>query len=84
LTLAYQALRAGGTAPAMLNAANEVAVVAFLNKQIPFLAIPRLIEDVLADMPVTTINTLEDVLSADAAARLVANELLIKNTICLS
>jgi len=84
LALAYQALRAGGTAPAVLNAANEVAVVAFLNKQIPFLAIPRLIEDVLADLPVTTVNTLEDVLSADAAARVVANELLIKNTICLS
>ena len=84
LTLAYQALRAGGTAPAVLNAANEVAVVAFLNKQIPFLAISRLIEDVLADLPVTTVNTLEDVLSADAAARIVANELLIKSTICFS
>ncbi|MDQ3267548.1 MAG: 1-deoxy-D-xylulose-5-phosphate reductoisomerase [Pseudomonadota bacterium] len=82
LTLAYQALRAGGTAPAVLNAANEVAVVAFLNKQIPFLAIPRLIEDVLADLPVTTVNTLEDVLGADAAAREVANEFLINSTIC--
>ena len=83
LALAYQALRAGGTAPAMLNAANEVAVAAFLNKQIPFLAIPRLIEDVLADLPVTTVNTLEDVINADAAARVVANDLM-KNTICLS
>ena len=83
LALAYQALRAGGTAPAVLNAANEVAVAAFLNKQLPFLAIPRLIEDVLADVPVTTVNTLEDVLSADVAARVVANDLM-KNTICLS
>lgn len=83
LALAYQALRAGGTAPAVLNAANEVAVAAFLNKQISFLAIPRLIEDVLADLPVTTVNTLEDVISADAAARLVANDLM-KNMICLS
>jgi len=83
LALAYQALRAGGTAPAVLNAANEVAVAAFLNKQITFLAIPRLIEDVLTDVPVTTVNTLEDVLTADAAARLVANDLM-KNTICLS
>jgi 1-deoxy-D-xylulose-5-phosphate reductoisomerase len=83
LALAYQALRAGGTAPAMLNAANEVAVAAFLNKQIPFLAIPRLIEDVLADLPVTTVNTLDDVINADAAARVVANDLM-KNTICLS
>ena len=83
LALAYQALRAGGTAPAVLNAANEVAVAAFLNKQIPFLAIPRLIEDVLTDLPVTTVNTLEDVISADEAARLVANDLM-KNMICLS
>ena len=83
LALAYQALRAGGTASAVLNAANEVAVAAFLNKQITFLAIPRLIEDVLADLSVTTVNTLEDVLTADAAARLVAND-LIKNMICLS
>ncbi|CAH1090608.1 1-deoxy-D-xylulose-5-phosphate reductoisomerase [Candidatus Nitrotoga sp. 1052] len=83
LALAYQALRAGGTAPAVLNAANEVAVAAFLNKQIPFLAIPRLIEDVLTGLPVTTVNTLEDVLSADAAARAVANDLM-KSTICLS
>ena len=83
LALAYQALRAGGTAPAMLNAANEVAVAAFLNKQLPFLAIPRLIENVLADVQITTVNTLEDVLDADEAARVVAND-LITNTICLS
>jgi len=83
LALAYQALRIGGTAPAVLNAANEVAVAAFLNNQITFLAIPRLIEDVLADVPVTTINTLEDVISADAAARVVANDLM-KNMICIS
>jgi 1-deoxy-D-xylulose-5-phosphate reductoisomerase len=83
LALAYQTLHIGGTAPAVLNAANEVAVAAFLNKQISFLAIPRLIEDVLADVPVTTINTLEDVISADAAARVVAND-LIKNTTCIS
>jgi 1-deoxy-D-xylulose-5-phosphate reductoisomerase len=69
LALAYQALRAGGTAPAVLNAANEVAVAAFLDKQISFLAIPRLIEDTLAALPVTAVNTLDDVLHADAAAR---------------
>lgn len=80
LALAYQALRAGGTAPAVLNAANEVAVAAFLNKQIPFLSIPRLIEDVLFNVPVSTVNTLEDVVSADAAARSVANDLM-KNMI---
>ncbi len=72
LSLAYQALRAGGTAPAILNAANEIAVAAFLDKQIAFLAIPRLIETVLAALPVATVRCLEDVLNADAEARSVA------------
>jgi 1-deoxy-D-xylulose-5-phosphate reductoisomerase len=76
LALAFQALRAGGTAPAMLNAANEVAVDAFLDRQIPFLAIPRLIEDVLATLPVAAVNTLEDVLNADAAARAAVLEMV--------
>ena len=74
LALAYQALRAGGTAPAVLNAANEVAVAAFLERQIPFLAIPRLIEQVLEAMPVHTVSSLEDVLQADQVARAMAQE----------
>ena len=77
LALAYQALRAGGSAPAMLNAANEVAVAAFLDKRIPFLAIPRLIEDVLAALPVNKISVLEDVLAADLAARTSAQEMIL-------
>jgi len=76
LALAYQALRAGGTAPTALNAANEVAVAAFLDKRLSFLAIPRLIEDVLAALPVSAANTLDDVLNADAAARAAAHELM--------
>ena len=76
LALAYQALRVGGSAPAMLNAANEVAVAAFLDKRIPFLAIPRLIEDVLAALPVNKISDLEGVLAADAAARTRAQEMI--------
>jgi 1-deoxy-D-xylulose-5-phosphate reductoisomerase len=76
LALAYQALRAGGTAPAVLNAANEVAVAAFLDGQIPFLAIPRLIEQVLEALPVAQVKVLEDVLAADAAARDKAASLL--------
>ena len=76
LALAYQALHTGGTAPAMLNAANEVAVAAFLDKRISFLAIPRVIEDVLAALPVTMVNTLDDVLNADATARAAAQELI--------
>jgi 1-deoxy-D-xylulose-5-phosphate reductoisomerase len=74
LALAYQALRAGGTAPAVLNAANEVAVSAFLDKRIPFLAIPRLIEKVLATVPMCAVNVLDDVLNADAAARSTAQD----------
>ena len=74
LALAYQALRAGGTAPAVLNAANEIAVEAFLDRRIAFLEIPRLIEEVLAALPVSAIATLEDVLVADAAARAAAQE----------
>ena len=69
LDLAYQALRAGGTAPTLMNAANEVAVEAFLNHQISFLEIPRLIADVLAALPSVEVNNLDDVLEADAQAR---------------
>lgn len=72
LALAYKALRAGGTAPATLNAANEIAVDAFLNLKISFLDIPRLISDVLEKSPVTAVNELDDVLAADAAARTAA------------
>ena len=72
LGLAYAALRAAGTAPAILNAANEVAVEAFLNKQIAFPAIPQVIETVLNQLPVCAVHDLDDVLEADAQARLAA------------
>ena len=74
LALAYQALRAAGTAPAVLNAANEVAVAAFLDKQISFLSIPRVIEAVLDALPVGTVGCLDDVLGADAEARRAAQQ----------
>jgi 1-deoxy-D-xylulose-5-phosphate reductoisomerase len=74
LSLAYQALRAGGTTPALLNAANEVAVAAFLDLKISFLDIPRLIEAVLAKVTRTEVHALQDVLVADAAARTAARE----------
>lgn len=76
LALAYQALRAAGTAPAVLNAANEVAVAAFLDGQIPFLSIPRVIETVLDAMPARAVGGLDDVLAADAEARIVAQQQL--------
>ncbi len=74
LALAYQALRAAGTAPPMLNAANEVAVSAFLDRQIPFLAIPRIIAGVLDALPVKAVGSLDDVLDADAEARHAAQQ----------
>ncbi len=80
LALAYEALRAGGTLPAVLNAANEVAVVAFLSKKIPFLAISSLIDDVLTNSTVESIGTLEDVFRADEGARVLANDLIKRMT----
>jgi 1-deoxy-D-xylulose-5-phosphate reductoisomerase len=80
LALAYQALRAGGTVPALLNAANEVAVDAFLNLRIAFLDIPRLIESVMADVSRTEVHQLQDVLDADAAARVSAQAWVEQNT----
>ncbi|HET8710078.1 MAG TPA: 1-deoxy-D-xylulose-5-phosphate reductoisomerase [Spongiibacteraceae bacterium] len=72
LRLAAEAMRAGGTAPAVLNAANEVAVAAFLAEEIPFTAIPTLIERVLARVAAVEPHTLADVQSADREAREVA------------
>lgn len=69
LELAYRALRAGGTAPAVLNAANEVAVEAFLNKGISFQAIPQIIEAVLDAHSPREAADLDAILKADAWAR---------------
>jgi len=69
LSLAYRALREGGSMPATLNAANEVAVQAFLDGKIGFTAIPRVIADVMDHLPASGIDSLDDVLDADLAAR---------------
>lgn len=69
LALAYRALRAGGTAPAVLNAANEVAVEAFLNNGIAYQEIPRIIESVLSSHSPQDAEDLETILKADAWAR---------------
>ncbi len=76
LGLAYRALELGGTAPAILNAANEVAVEAFLEGRLPFLAIPRLIARVLDSLPAGPADSLEIILAADARAREEARHLL--------
>lgn len=69
LRLAREAMVAGGAAPAIYNAANEVAVAAFLAGRLPFLAIPRVVETVLAEMPTLPSPDLPAVLAADAEAR---------------
>jgi 1-deoxy-D-xylulose-5-phosphate reductoisomerase len=69
LRLAYAALRQGGTAPAVLNAANEIAVERFLAGDIRFPSIARLTEDVLERVVWNAATTLEAVLAADSAAR---------------
>ncbi|QNP40256.1 1-deoxy-D-xylulose-5-phosphate reductoisomerase [Lysobacter solisilvae (ex Woo and Kim 2022)] len=69
LRLAFEALQAGGTAPALLNAANEVAVSAFLQRKIAFLSIPALVEATLDALPATAADSLEVLRDADAAAR---------------
>lgn len=69
LKLAYQAAQAEGTAPTALNAANEIAVEAFLQERIGYLDISRVSMEVLDSSPVEDINSLDDVLRADALAR---------------
>ena len=72
LRLAREAMTAGGVAPAVFNAANEVAVAAFLQNRAPFLAIPRIIEHTLATVKLIEPGTLDQVLAVDAEARRVA------------
>jgi 1-deoxy-D-xylulose-5-phosphate reductoisomerase len=74
LGLAREAMRAGGTAPAALNAANEVAVQAFLENRIRFTAIPAVIADTLNGLGAAPADSLDAVLAADAAARRRADE----------
>jgi 1-deoxy-D-xylulose-5-phosphate reductoisomerase len=69
LRLALEAGRAGGTAPTVLNAADEVAVAAFLEERIPFTAIPAVIERVLGEMPAQGVSHFDDLFAADAEAR---------------
>lgn len=74
LYLAREALKTGGTAPTILNAANEVAVDAFLKDRIGFLDIAQIVEDTLAAMNMAPLTDLEAVMAADATARRVAGE----------
>jgi 1-deoxy-D-xylulose-5-phosphate reductoisomerase len=79
LRLACDALARGGTAPAVLNAANEVAVQAFLDRRIAFTAIPALVAATLARVPAgAAVPGIEEVLAVDRAARTVAGEILLE------
>jgi 1-deoxy-D-xylulose-5-phosphate reductoisomerase len=74
LRLAREAMKRGGAWPCALNAADEVAVAAFLEGRLPFLGIAEVIERVLERTPKTRFASMEDVLAADAEARRVASE----------
>ena len=78
LQLAFDALDLGGSAPAILNAANEVAVQAFLEQRIGFMRIPGIIRDTLNCTASGSIHSLDDVLAADHEARRKAGEIVAK------
>jgi 1-deoxy-D-xylulose-5-phosphate reductoisomerase len=74
LGLAAQAMAVGGTAPAVLNAANEAAVEAFLSRRLGFAGIPAVVEETLSTVPIRAADSLDAVLAADSAARDFASE----------
>ena len=76
LGLAYDAIKRGGTTPAVLNAANELAVDAFLHEKVGFLDIPRIIGSVVEKHSSSTASSLEQILSADAWARQNAHDVI--------
>jgi 1-deoxy-D-xylulose-5-phosphate reductoisomerase len=78
LALALKALEEGGIASAALNAANEIAVEAFLERRIGFMAIAATVDAVLNALPNRSPNGLDDVLAADAEARRLAAEIIAK------
>jgi 1-deoxy-D-xylulose-5-phosphate reductoisomerase len=81
LSLAFAAAKAGGTAPAVLNAANEIAVAAFLNDGLPYLQIPLVVESVLNTIATVQADSLELILDIDARARQAA-QVKIKDFLC--
>lgn len=79
LKLARQAMQSGGLAPAILNAANEVAVAAFLNKAIGFTEIPQVVEQTLNQVENAAAESIELILQADRVARSAAQQIVINN-----
>ena len=80
LRLAREAARAGGTAPCTLNAANEVAVHAFLGGRLRFLEIASVIEETLGELPAAPVHSFDSLAAADGQARRVAAELVNART----
>ena len=78
--LASEAIRRGGTAPAALNAANEVAVEAFLAGRLPFTGIPEIIERVLHETPAEPLESLDQVYAVDIEARGLAARFIARAT----
>ncbi|MBU3624791.1 1-deoxy-D-xylulose-5-phosphate reductoisomerase [Polynucleobacter sp. JS-Safj-400b-B2] len=81
LSLAFAAAIAGGTAPTVLNAANEIAVAAFLDEGLPYLQIPAVVENVLNMIPSVNAESLELILDIDARARHSAQS-VVRNILC--
>jgi 1-deoxy-D-xylulose-5-phosphate reductoisomerase len=79
LRLAYQCLREGGASSCILNAADEVAVGAFLGGRIGFPAIAQVVEETLARIPKTEPSSISDVLQVDGEARRTAEDILVRN-----
>ena len=80
LRLAYQAINSGGIMPTVLNAANEIAVEAFLNEEIRFTDIPVIIERSMEQFVVKPASTLEIILETDQQARVVAQKIIVELT----
>ncbi|MCG7870589.1 MAG: 1-deoxy-D-xylulose-5-phosphate reductoisomerase [Candidatus Thiodiazotropha lotti] len=78
LGLAYQAIQSGGTASAVLNAANEVAVDAFLNQRLGFTGIAEVVEETMQQQPVEQVTDLQSLLEADQKARNMAEQVVQK------
>jgi 1-deoxy-D-xylulose-5-phosphate reductoisomerase len=75
LKLAYQCQEAGGSATCTLNAADEIAVEAFLQGRIGFTAIPEIVQETLSRMPARTPHSVSDILEIDKKSRVLAREL---------
>lgn len=81
LRLAYEAIQVGGTASVILNAANEVAVEAFLAERLAFIDIPRVVDETLQRMPVERVEDLDALLAVDCQGRAIAEQVVQKRVL---